>query len=640
MNIMRKRISLILGIIMLALAIIPVVNVSAAEECQVTMSATMGSKTLQNNGKYNVQGGEKIVIKAESTEADIAFIAYYFSTQKFEDRTKIYKNTATITVPQGKAGTSINLYVEPVASNDNGSANTTTKTGWQKYVLVYPAAPSVDKDLEVSYNNKVLSVNSTNIIEAGKTIYASAKPANNVSKIYYKWETGTMQTVNGADAKISVPAGLEAGKTYKLLVNAIYTDDLYVDGRDGATTKSEAYYFTMPEDKVDIKDRELDIEPWMEENDEIGELTVSLRNDSEVEEKANKNIYELNETVTYYIDYKNGGKDINGDVSIVLELPLDFEVISADGGEISDDEIEWVFDGMEEGEAGTIVVKVQYTDLKKSKDDANTIYPSASIAKGSKVKDVSTVVNMIITEYDEELDIDHEPYMFGDANADTFRPDYLITRAEGALVLARIFGLDYKNVKTITTKYPDINETYEEAQKAITAASEAGLINGYPEKDGTYTYRPNEKMTKAEFMKILARMVQEFGNDKDIEGLQVKDLDKLIKNYDDAKRYYIAEGKRVNMHWAIPEITLLARLNMLPLGENYDEFELDENITRAEVAQLINFYLLRAPADVTSKTKTGFSDVSRKHDLVGDIIEATRESHTFSITTDVTEVEE
>ena len=230
--------------------------------------------------------------------------------------------------------------------------------------------------------------------------------------------------------------------------------------------------------------------------------------------------------------------------------------------------------------------------------------------------------------------------MYGDANADTFRPDYLITRAEGALVLARIFGLDYKNVKTITTKYTDIDTTYEEAQKAITAASEAGLINGYLEKDGTYTYRPNAKMTKAEFMKILACMVQEFGKDEDIDGLQIKELDQLIKNYDDSKRYYIVNGERVNMHWAIEEVTLLARLNMLPLGDNYEEFELDENITRAEVAQLINFYLLRAPADVTSKTKTGFSDVSRKHELVGDIIEATREAHTFSITTDVTEVEE
>ena len=147
-------------------------------------------------------------------------------------------------------------------------------------------------------------------------------------------------------------------------------------------------------------------------------------------------------------------------------------------------------------------------------------------------------------------------------------------------------------------------------------------------------------MTKAEFMKILACMVQESAKAEDIEGLEIKELDQLVKIYDDAKRYYMVEGERVYTHWAIEEITLLARLNMLPLNEDNTEFELDEKITRAEVAQLINFYLLRAPADVTSKTKTGFSDVSRKHDLVGDIIEATRESHTFSITTEATEVEE
>ena len=380
----------------------------------------------------------------------------------------------------------------------------------------------------------------------------------------------------------------------------------------------------------------------MEENDEIEELSISLRNDSEEEDKANKNIYELGETVTYYIDYKNGGKDIDDDVTIVLELPLDYDVVDFDGGSRnSDDEIEWTIkDGLEEGEAGTIIVKVKYTDLKKSRDDANTIYPTASIYKGSKVKDVSTVINYIITEYDEELDIEHDPYMYGDADSDTFRPDYIITRAEGALVLARIYGLDYENVTKITTKYTDINDTYLEAQKAITAASNAGLINGYLEDDGTYTYRPNAKMTKAEFMKILACMIQENAEDEGIDGLEIKGLEQLVKVYDDSTRYYVVDGKRVYTHWAIEEITLLARLNMLPLDEDNDEFELDETITRAEVAQLINFYLLRAPPDVTSKTKTGFSDVSRKHDLAGDIIEATRDTHTFSITTEATEVEE
>ena len=63
----------------------------------------------------------------------------------------------------------------------------------------------------------------------------------------------------------------------------------------------------------------------------------------------------------------------------------------------------------------------------------------------------------------------------------------------------------------------------------------------------------------------------------------------------------------------------------------------NQPITRAEVAQLVNLYLLRAPADVDSKTKTGFTDVSRKHKLFADIVEATREAHTYYITDETTE---
>ena len=73
---------------------------------------------------------------------------------------------------------------------------------------------------------------------------------------------------------------------------------------------------------------------------------------------------------------------------------------------------------------------------------------------------------------------------------------------------------------------------------------------------------------------------------------------------------------------------------MLPVTEDEPELELDEEITRAEVAQLVNSYLLRAPASVTSKTKSGFDDVSKKHDLFADIIEATRDDHTFSMNED------
>ena len=73
---------------------------------------------------------------------------------------------------------------------------------------------------------------------------------------------------------------------------------------------------------------------------------------------------------------------------------------------------------------------------------------------------------------------------------------------------------------------------------------------------------------------------------------------------------------------------------MLPVTADEPEIELDEEISRAEVAQLVNFYLLRAPASFNSKTKSGFDDVTKKHDLFADIIEATRDDHTFSMNED------
>lgn len=779
MDIMKKRISLILSVILLALVIVPVVCVNATStNCQVSVETKMDGKVLQNNSRYTVSGGEKVVVRSSSTKAGIEFITHYFvtknattgevtRTERYKDRnlTKVGNNNqgygiyeSTIEIPKNPAGTLVNLMVEPVASNDDGSKNTITKTGWQKYTLEYASTtPSVtEKKLNVKYVSKTLSVNSTTSVKPGDTIVITATPRDKVSKIWYNWDNEGKQSVASSELKFIIGSNVSAG-TYKFVVNAIYTDNLYVDGKDGNNTVSQVYYFKVensnvtptPDDGytkklevrygnktladgsktvvkagdtivikatpankvskiwynwnnegkksvtadtlnfklpttlkagtykllvnaiytdglyVDGKDanstnskvytfviedsskpsnnRELDIEPWMEENDSTEELCISLRNDSEEENKANKNIYALGEVVTYYIDYKNGGKKIDN-ASIKLELPLDFKAVDLDAGKVGKDNIiEWVFEnGLDEDEAGTIIAKIKYTDLKRSRDDANTIYPTAEIYKGSKVKDVSTVINFIIREYDEEIDIEHEPYMYGDADSDTFRPDYIITRAEGALVLARIFGLDYTTIRErdITTKYTDINNTYFEAQQAITAASKAGLINGYLEADGTYTYRPNNKMTKAEFMKILACMIQENAKADRIDGLEIKDMESLVKVYDDATRYYIVDGKRVYTHWALEEITLLARLNMLPLTEKEPDFELDEKITRAEVAQLINFYLLRAPAEVTNRTKTGFSDVTRRHDLVGDIIEATRATHTFSITEEATEVEE
>ena len=79
---------------------------------------------------------------------------------------------------------------------------------------------------------------------------------------------------------------------------------------------------------------------------------------------------------------------------------------------------------------------------------------------------------------------------------------------------------------------------------------------------------------------------------------------------------------------------------MTAVSSKEKNLRLDEGITRAEVAQLVNFFLLRAPAEVNSRTNTAFSDVSRKHELFADIVEATRKAHDFTITEDGTEIAE
>ena len=158
-----------------------------------------------------------------------------------------------------------------------------------------------------------------------------------------------------------------------------------------------------------------------------------------------------------------------------------------------------------------------------------------------------------------------------------------------------------------------------------------GLINGYT--DGSY--RPNNKMTKAEFMKIIASYVEVKAEEDNIKGLEVKDDTRLIKVYKNSTNVYMTGKTSVEDHWAINYVTLLARINMTPVSSSHKNLGLDEEITRAEVAQLINYFLLRAPQD---GGKTQFSDVYKNHKLYGDILEATIPTHSFTLTHEGTEV--
>ena len=647
MNNLKRKVSLILSVIMVALAVFPLITSLASTDSQyVSMSVKLNGKELEYAGTYEVSGGEEIKVSASSKNADIFFIAYYYENQSdsdaekdaaYENRTKIYSSDMTITVPKLAEGSKRILWVEAVDENDDNTPNTVTKTGWQGYYLEWEKQESTETEVSVDakYDGEVLADRSTTTTaEPGDKIELVAKPADEVSSIFYRWDKDDFTQVKSANTTITIPSTFAPGSTHYLYL-------VVRRASDGKDSTQKVYKFIIPEEvePVEPEDSDLEILPWEKENKDLESLAIALRNDSE-SDKANKNVYALDEKVTYYIDFKNGGKKIKDEVEIKLELPLDFEVVSSDGGNVDYDKgtITWTYpNGMEEEYEGTKTIEVKYTAFSKKSTDSMKIYPLATISKDGKEEDESAVINYIYKDEDTVITDTHEPYMYGDANATTFRPDATITRAEGALVLTRILlgqsAID--NVK-VTSVYPDLDQTYEEAQKAIIAATSYGIINGYT--DGYY--RPNQTMTRAEFMKIIAKFIELNAEDDGISGLEIKDIEDSVKLYKDPVLRYAVNGTTVSNHWAIEEVSLLVRLNMTAVDSKNKNLRLDEGITRAEVAQLVNFFLLRAPAEVSSKTTTAFSDVSKKHDLFADIIEATRKSHDFTITEDGTEIAE
>ncbi len=584
------------------------------EEITADVNLVQNNKVVSPSKEVTAKVGDTLYVQGV-TNGTIEVLAFKWNTDAVMYATN---NLTKAVVPEGEVGTVHKLQIQLITKEG-------VKSEVKKYSVRVVDDGVVDVTnitVDVKYDGKVVSTSKTLEVDFGDELTIIAESDNKVSKILYYWDDEDEVRVNKSSATVNIPDDFEEGSKHYLYVKAI--------DADGTTTEEKKYTIRISDYSYDDDDEdELIIEPWMKEEKDLSTLAVSLRTDSE-EDKANKNIYELNEEVIYYVDYKNGGKDINKKVSLILNVPETFKVVSSDGGSVSSSKgtITWTFKGLEEDESGTKTVVLKYTKIGSKSVTYKVIKPLAEIKVDNKLKDSSAVMNLIYRDADVEIKNSHEPYMYGDANATTFRPNDGITRAEAALVLTRIFGLSTSYDRN-TYDYPDLDETYLEARKAIVAATAYGLVQGYP--DGTY--KPNELITRAEFMTILANRISEDNDD----GFEIKDSSNSIKRYKDNTKVYVVNGSYEDEHWALDEVTLLARLNMTPLTDSNKNLKLDETITRAEVAQLMNYFLLRAPADTTSKTKSGFSDVTKSHKLFADIVEATRDEHTYYITSDTKE---
>jgi len=121
----------------------------------------------------------------------------------------------------------------------------------------------------------------------------------------------------------------------------------------------------------------------------------------------------------------------------------------------------------------------------------------------------------------------------------TFNPDSSITRAEMAAMAAR-FARKMNMAKTNNASFSDIAEHWAEAD--ILCAAEIGWVNGY--LDGTY--KPDQPITRAEFMNLVNKMLKRVPEGKD--DLMTDVMTKWQDNADLDAWYYLAVQEATNSH--------------------------------------------------------------------------------------------
>ena len=172
-----------------------------------------------------------------------------------------------------------------------------------------------------------------------------------------------------------------------------------------------------------------------------------------------------------------------------------------------------------------------------------------------------------------------------------------MTRAEAAAIIGRLQGLDLSN--SARPNFIDVRSGWYNG--SINAVVNAGYMKGYP--DGTF--RPNGKITRAEFAQM------------------IKAIDKANTG--------MAPFADVKGHWAEAAINQ-AYTNGRIAGYPDSTFRPNNNITRAEAVTVFNKLYdrsvnMKGASDVVADI-VPFKDVARNHWAYYEILEASN-THEF-----------
>jgi|GEM_PF-637892 len=303
------------------------------------------------------------------------------------------------------------------------------------------------------------------------------------------------------------------------------------------------------------------------------------------------------EDITFAIKYKNKVAVQVPDVCVEMELP-GVEVVEHAGGMLDGNKITWEVKDLEPHQFGEITFTVKSNSIEKGeviKNFVSNIYSRRT--ELSNTYDDSSKFGVMI--YSNRFLHKHLKYILGYPD-NTFKGERSITRAETAVIFARILGLEDVDIN-IKKSFVDVKQGFW-AEDHIYAVVQVGLFKGVDDSH----FNPNTAIKRAELATVIANYL---GISRTIE-----------------QKPFESSFNDITNHWAQGNIEEVARYR---ITSGYDDgaFRPQKNITRQETVAMINRMLFRGPL---TNVDNSFPDMLKGHWAFGDIEEAVK-SHEFII---------
>ncbi|GAA0381857.1 InlB B-repeat-containing protein [Bacillus horti] len=244
-----------------------------------------------------------------------------------------------------------------------------------------------------------------------------------------------------------------------------------------------------------------------------------------------------------------------------------------------------------------LVVYIEHSDGEKELAQGEIVeYKKGQLGIEIEVDKFSTFTILQMEGWGEYMDgLFHQAYIQGYTDG-TFKPQHTVTRAEIAMMLARL--LNEKGEQGVRSSYPDVSDTHW-ALGAIERMKQLGYMTG----DNKENFNPSHSITRAEMAMIMARF----------KGLEARQINKELQaNYSDV----------LESHWAAHSIKVATEAGIVRGYEN-GTYRPSEYVTRAEAVAMLNRLFDRTP--LSNVTDSSFPDVSPTHWAFKEIEEAAKD---------------